>query len=199
MKNTLLIIGRSPIIDTYIGHINYLTDIYPSIGINSVGTIVSTMYSAFLDDGFKYYINKLSRKTHIITAERFIPLSELYTCSFYNTFRPHNSDGTKNLVVNENGDLAYFGFTHDYCISWAIANKFENVVLFGAADFCSDVYADIPTNVHTPVFIRSNDVQEGSINAIENFYSKHINIYTVNKDSKLKVPRITLEELYNRG
>jgi len=199
MEDTLLIVGRSPIVDEYSEHINYLCEIYPSIGINSIATVFNTKYCAFVDIGsFKVYMNKLDKSKELITLEKYIPLSEIYKCHLYNTFRPRNSDNTKDLVINENGDLAYFGFTHDLCISWAISNKFKNVVLLGAADFCADIYADINANVYTPIFIRNDEVEHNSINAIENFYSKHINIYAVNKNSKLKIPRITLEELYKK-
>lgn len=197
MSKTLLLIGRSPILDSTSEHVNYLVDLYPSIGINSISTVVNTKYCAFLDDSFKSYINKVPKDTELITLEKNIVLSERWVGHFYETFRPSIRDYTKDLVVSE-GKLAYFGFTHDMCISWAVLNGYKNIVLIGAADFDSEVYADLDANVHTPVFIRNDGVRDSSIDAIENFYSKHINIFTVNENSMLKVPRITIDELYKK-
>jgi len=178
-------------------HVNYLVDIYPSIAINSTATVVKSKYCAFLDD-FKHFINSVPLSTELITLEKYIVLSERWTGHFYETFRPSKVDSSKGLVVQD-GKLAYFGFTHDMCISWAILKGYKNIVLIGAADFDTESYADIPNLVkYSPLFNRDKGVQDSSIDAINNLYTKYINIFTINDNSMLRVPRVTIDELYKK-
>lgn len=194
MSRTLLIIGSSPVIDDYKEHINYLTQIYDSVGINSISTIFNTMYCAFVDEYFKHFIKGVPKSTKLITLEKYISLSNYYDGEFYTTFRPKKKD--TNYIKEDN--LAYFGFTHDLCISWGILKGYKNVILIGAADFNNKEYAQVNSNICGCTFNRDKVTEEGSINGINNFFTNFINIYTLNNKSALNVPRITLEELYNK-
>lgn len=86
----------------------------------------------------------------------------------------------------------YFGwrFTHDFVLSWLIY-KAKNVVLIGCADFDGDKHYNT-----ADLFKPSEKNIQRSIEAIENYYSKYYNLYTLNPKSRLKIPRITIEDLY---
>jgi len=94
------------------------------------------------------------------------------------------------LVDREAKFLAYFGFTHDFVLSWCILRGYANVILIGTADFQSEKHYD-----GDDLFIPSRKATADSLNAIENIYTQELNIFTMNKNSKLQVDRITLKEL----
>jgi len=98
--------------------------------------------------------------------------------------------GAKGRIFDaERNELETFGFTHDFVLSWCILKDYKNVVLAGAADFCSYKHDNGQYFNPSPICIQN------SINAINNIYSKYLNIYTLNPYSKLTVNRITIGDL----
>ena len=81
-----------------------------------------------------------------------------------------------------------WNFTHDMVLWWLKEQGVKNVVLIGCADFIDNVHYN--SNLK---FNPSENNINSSINFIENF--KYLNIYTLNPNSKLNIPRILIKDI----
>lgn len=103
-------------------------------------------------------------------------------------FNIPNSDSYELCQTPTDGKLLYYGFTHDFVISWGLAKGFKRIVLVGTADFLDgghynsdDIFAP-----NKKCIIDSMDY----INSLDN-------VYTLNPKSKLQVKRIKIKEIRN--
>jgi len=187
-ENTIVIIGKSPILDDLkvLGQAREAIYKFHSIGINHASYLFNTEYFAYVDHGLKLYLDMVKATTKVITIEEQVTMK--LPCEYFKTYVP--KDTTEPII--KDGHIAYCGFTHDLCLGYAYLKGYENVLLYGVADFDTRHYTsrcqnliDRPTN-----FNPSTKLKELSIKYINEVYSKHLNIYTANPNSILNVPRI---------
>lgn len=173
--DTILIVGRSEFVTPKL-----LTKIqalpFDKIAINQY--IEGAKYVAFVDKKIASEKADMGGAIPLTLKEFNFPDAEAYNLVSYN-----------GQFLVKDDTLAYFGFTHDFVLSWCIKQGYSNVILIGVADFETQAHND-GTN-----FNPSPRCIAGSKDAIENIYSKELNIFTMNKKSILQVPRITIEEL----
>lgn len=185
----ILVIGRSEIINDKL--LSEISELFITIGINNTNISFHPTYTISVDAP-SYVIN------HVGNFDK----DTIFLASFYNINRiPPTIKAMvydyKSIDLSCNtpysGDtLHYCGFTHDVAVSFCIQQGYKNIVLVGAADFTNYHYDD------NKPFIRSKRLEENSIRFLEDVCAKHCNLYTINPNSKLKVPRITIGELIEK-
>ena len=187
-SNTLIVLGDSPFLGEIQDKLKYVLNLYPSVGINVVIIKYPTTYHIFQDFRIAYVANKYpqiksitTRATAPLITKENKEIADSYSFSF-------EKDTSKDII--KDGKLAWFGFTHDYAISWAIWKGFKNAILIGAADFIKGPHHTLGGD-----FIFSEKLSEKSIKFISEICTERINVYTCNPDSALKVPRITIDDL----
>lgn len=189
--NTLIIIGKSPIIDLYENEINLLIDRYDTMSINSVATKYHTKYCTFLDTSIKYYVHHIPEDVTCITTPINVGYCSKHPTEVYKSFK------YKEGKVYTDNSLAYFGFTHDYAICWGIKNNYKNIVLIGAADFDTDKYCS-SIKFSMPKFNINKGIEKASIDGISQILKYMTHLYTVNPLSKLDIDRTSISDLlYN--
>lgn len=190
-RKTLVIIGKSPIIDMYDEEIKLLIDKYDTLSINSVATKYHTKYCSFLDTSIKYYAHHIPEDVTCITTPINVGYCKNHPVEIYKSFK------YKEGKVYTDNSLAYFGFTHDFAISWGIKSKYCNIVLVGAADFDTDKYCS-SIKFSMPTFRISKFVEDASINGISKVFTNFTHMYTINPMSKLNIDKISISDLlYN--
>ena len=190
MKKPILIIGDSPFLGEIEDKLHYLLELYSSIGINNA-------------------IRKYNVQTHIFQDIKFVALTNKYpevkTVSLYmygDMIQKDNKDLIDSYTFNFKKDtctnllrenkLAWCGFTHDYAISYCITKGYTDIILVGTADFTGAQHY-----ITSEIFSPSEKLVELSKKFIEEVCTQRANIYTLNPNSSLKVPRVTIDELLN--
>lgn len=190
-EETIILIGRSDFLDRIDSSFNYCLDIYDVATINWACTRYYSKYNFFIDS----YVRKMCYKQVLgepkfITTGVNIGLVKYYDHEIYEQHRIYSTD-----KIYTDKTLLCAGFTHDFAISYLIKQGYKNIILAGCADFVTKDYAK-DMNVRTDIqWNYSEKVKVNSMYLINNVYTKYANIYTLNPDSKLKVDRITVEEL----
>lgn len=180
----VIILGDSPFLKEIEDRVNYVTNKYFTLGINRVINYFHISKHIFTDftmlgctNNF-YYIPA-------ITLYSYGDLVRKEKKELINTFTYAGDEKTE-----KNGELAWCGFTHDYALSYCIMKGYDEVVLIGAADFTGEGHYSTPAE-----FRRSQKLQDNSIKFIEDVCTKHLKISTCNPNSKLSVPRVSIDEL----
>lgn len=184
MDKTVFIIGDSPFLGEIEDKIHYITEKYPTIGINNA-------------------IRKYNISTHIFQDMRFIGLTNSYpevkTVAPYqwgDLIQKDNKELLESFTFNfkedtekdiiKNGMLAWYGFTHDYALSYCIMKGYNKIILMGTADFTGNKHY-----ITEEEFKYSEKLKFGSKRFIEEICSKRAQILTCNPDSILEIPRVT--------
>lgn len=185
MEEKVIILGDSPFLQEVSDKVNYVTERYYTIGINNI-------------------INKFHTHAHIFTDMPFINLTnsrqDLKTISLYmygdmiqkdnkELYDTYSFKAGEDKVEN-NGKLAWCGFTHDYATSYCIHKGVKEVILLGAADFSQSGHFATLSD-----FKFSEKLREQSLKFIEDTCTKYVKIKTCNPNSKLNVERISIDEL----
>ena len=183
MDKTVFIIGDSPFLGEIEDKIHYITEKYPTIGINNA-------------------VRKYKVSTHIFQDMKFIGLTNLYpevktvtipawedmiikdNKELYDSFTFNFRINTKDDVV-KNSKLAWCGFTHDYAISYCIAKGYLRIILVGAADFVGNKHY-----ITKEEFKYSEKLKYSSKRFIEEVCFDRVNIMTCNPNSILEIPRV---------
>lgn len=189
-NNTIIIVGRSEIVGAKYKYLLYFNELYPTIGINNINPEFQPTYTMFVDTKMGPIYNIINNNIDTTILTGLHNLNKIPTGIKTQWF--------KHVVIGSactkpfDGDTLYFsGFTHDVAISYAIQQRYKNVILFGAADF-TDIHYDNKTK-----FNRGEGISRQSINFIENVCSKFCNLYTINPNSRLNIGRISIERLLN--
>ena len=198
MNKTALIIGDSPLIKKVEYELPYILNKYFSLGINRIIQMYPTSKHIFLDVGMINITNKY-QNIPVITVPQYDPLIITKERELINTFcNPVDLiyDCLQDIkIINQYGELAWCGFTHDYAISYLIHQGYKNIVLIGTADFTLGTHY-INKNV---VFHRSDRLQKHSIQFINYLHQAHYaTFYTINENSPLNINYITVEDLMNQ-
>ena len=188
MKNPILIIGDSPFLGEIEDKLHYLSEMYTSLGINNA-------------------IRRYSVQAHIFQDMKFVALTNKYpevkTISLYmygDMIQKENKELIDSYTFNFKKDtcadllkgnkLAWCGFTHDYAISYCIIKGYTDIILAGTADFIGTQHY-----ITSEIFSPSEKLVDLSKRFIEEVCTQRANIYSLNLNSFLKVPRVTVDEL----
>lgn len=183
MDKIVFIIGDSPFLGEIEDKIHYITEKYPSIGINNA-------------------IRKYHISTHIFQDMKFVKLTNLYPevktvapAWYGDLIQKDNKEliasytfdckrGTEEDIIKDD-KLAWCGFTHDYAISYCILKGYDKIILMGAADFTGNKHY-----LTEEEFNYSEKLKYNSKKFIEEVCSKKAQIMTCNPNSILDVPRV---------
>lgn len=184
MNRTIVILGDSPFLKEVEDKVNYVLYRYPSIGINRAIIKYETSMHSFVDIGMLPIANR-KPKIKKITLPLYKDVVK-GDKEIFGTF----SFSSYGDIINNKGELAWCGFTHDYAISYAIYKGYERIILLGVADFVEGGHYSCHNT-----FTYSNSLREMSKKFISEFCIKKTKIYTCNKNSCLQVPYLPIEEL----
>ena len=195
MSKTALIIGDSPIVKKVEYELPYILNKYFSLGINRIVRQYQTSKHIFLDVVMAHMTNEypsipaitLSKYDNIVNKEKELINTFSNEFDFYGKFVDFR-------CVNENQELAWCGFTHDYAISYLVSKGYENIVLIGAADFVKGGHY-INNNI---AFISSDKLQRQSKQFIECVHNNYATIYTINENTPLDINYISVDDLMNQ-
>ena len=165
---TVVIIGRSEIVTSEI----------LEIARNIKGTKIAI--NQYLD--FADYIVFID-----MPMSKFIRNKKALTLKFFNVPNSESYELQTGNVPVIDGKLKYCGFTHDFVLSWCVMHNVKNVILIGVADFA--------TNKHYNSSESFNPSESCIQESIKYINSLPMNIYTINKNSKLSVRRLKIKEL----
>ena len=192
-----LILGDSPIIQTIDKYIPNLLFLYPSLGINRIIRKFKTTKHIFVDGKVLPVTNEFPTMPVITIKQngsRINKPNELK--ELIDVYSPRENSFVRTIntnikIENEEGKLVWYGFTHDYAISYLIRKGYDMIVLIGAADFVEGTHYV----ANHEQFKRSNRLQNHSKQYIEYVNENIIPIYTVNPNPIINIPTITIEEL----
>jgi hypothetical protein len=193
-----LILGDSPIIQTIEKYIPNLLFLYPSIGINRIIRKFQTTKHIFVDDRILPVTNEFPNMPVITIKQNGSKVNKPKELKeLINVYSPHNNSFVKTIntdnieVENSKGELLWYGFSHDYAISYLIRKGYDMIVLVGTADFIDGNHYV----ANQEYFQRSNRLQNYSKQYIEYVNENIIPIYTINPNPIINIPTITIEEL----
>ena len=187
MKNTVIILGDSPFLNEIQGELRYLLDRYYSVGINNVITKYYTNEHVFLDMPFTVLTNKFLGRTVTLKAyEGMIFKDNKYLIDSF------SFDFNKNTYkdICQEDKIAWCGFTHDFAISYCIKQGYKRIILIGAGDFTAGKHYSTSNDFKFSFVCREN-----SKRFVEDYVTKVVKIETLNPQSYLKIPRVTIESL----
>lgn len=180
----LIIFGRSPYINEIKDYIPELIKKHTTIGINYFcNTYPDVDYVCFYDD-----IIPDVKNSKIITSFRNVEKSpqRLILTHSYELFNVFKND---DVFSEESHTLNFCVHTPSMALNWAYLKGYKDVVLAGV-----DL---IPNTIHfdddKPIFC--DESIERAKNHLENVATKYLNIYQLNPNSYLNLPKITMEEL----
>lgn len=188
MKKPILIIGDSPFLGEIENKLHYLLELYPSLGINNA-------------------IRRYNIQSHIFQDMKFVTLtnrySEIKTVSLFmygDAIQKENKELIDSYTFNFKKDtcadllkgsrLAWCGFTHDYAISYCITKGYTDIILAGTADFIGKQHY-----ITSEIFSPSEKLVRLSKKFIEEICTQRANIYTLNPNSSLDIPKIDIDSL----
>ena len=183
MKGTVFIIGDSPFLGEVEDKIHYITEKYPTIGINNVIRKYHISTHIFQDMKFINLTNSYS-EVKTVTIPAWEDMITKDNKELYDSFTFNFKINTKDELI-KNNKLAWCGFTHDYAISYCIAKGYLRIILVGAADFTGNRHY-----LTDEEFKYSEKLKYNSKRFIEEVCFNQVNIMTCNPDSILEIPRV---------
>ena len=188
MKKPVLIIGDSPFLADVENQIHYLLELYPSIGINNAIRKYNMSSHIFQDMKFISLTNRYP-EVKTISLYKYGDMIEKENKELHDSYTFNFKTNTAQDIVKDN-NLAWCGFTHDYAISYCIMQGYTHVILVGTADFTGSLHY-----LTEEQFNHTEKLVGHSKKFIEEVCSKKNEIYTLNPESTLNVPRINIEKL----
>lgn len=187
LENTVIIVGDSPFLAAIEDKIHYLLSRFHSIGINNSILKYNVESHIFQDDKFIKLTNKYPEIKTIapyVHGDMIKGNKELYDSYAFN----FKKDSYKDIIKERK--LAWCGFTHDYAISYCIIKGYTRIILAGTADFVKGKHYATEED-----FKYSEKLKKLSKKFIEEVCSKRAEILTINPESYLEIPRISIQKL----
>lgn len=183
MDKTIFIIGDSSFLGEIEDKIHYITEKYPTIGINNAVRKYKVSTHVFQDIKFVDLTNQYPEvKTVTIPAWGDMIIKD--NKELYDSFTFNFKVNTKDDAV-KNNRLAWCGFTHDYAISYCIMKGYSRIILVGAADFTGNKHY-----LTDEEFKYSEKLKYNSKRFIEKVCLNRVNIMTCNPNSILVIPKV---------
>lgn len=183
MNDTLILFGRSMFVNQVREHVPDLIKKYYTLGINS-------FYESFPEINAVIFYDKCAAPQkqidNLIITDKRNESEVIHQKNFelwdVVTNRPEFSE--------KYGIMNFYYFTSSMAINWAYLNGFKNVVLCGI-DLMNNLHFD--NENHKPVY--ADGVLDKTKKYMEDICSKHINLFQLNPESDLKIPKIQIEKL----
>ena len=193
---TLILFGRSPFINSISDYIPELCEKYHTMGCNYfVNSFPMVEYVIFYDDlvpdvqtytkivtNLAYYYDKSKKCYELLRTHG--------SCEFYKIKRDCDKFSKKPNTLH------FCIHTPSMALNWAWFKGYKNVVIAG-------IDLTLENRLHfdkdTTPDADSNDFNKPAIqiarNHLENIATRHLNVYQLNPDSDLKIPKITIKDL----
>ena len=185
-NDTCIIFGSSPFINI-IGSekINLLIKNYTTFGINLIPYMgYKTNYWVWSDYGMYNNIK------HLLHDYKIIVSKEVYEREINDKINPeYVFDGVSEIQHGFNNNLCIFKTSAHPAINYAYLLGFKNIILVGI-DLTSDWNHFYPYGN-----IKRTDKRIKRIRNKLYEFKKHVNLYTLNKDSDLEIEKIKFEDL----
>lgn len=180
----LIIFGRSPFINEIKEYIPTLIKKHTTIGINYFcNNYPDVDYVCFYDNICPNVKNSTIITSFKNTEKEPARLIYSHRYELYNVVKQYEDFSDDPQILH------FCVHTPSMALNWAYQKGFKDVVLAGV-----DL---IPNTLHfdddKPIF---KDVERAK-NHLENVATKYLNIYQLNPDSYLNLPKISMEELLN--
>jgi S-adenosylhomocysteine hydrolase len=182
MNDTLILFGRSMFINKIKKHIPDLIKKYDSLGIN-------TFYESYPNINAVIFYDKTAAPTrqidNLIITDRKNADTVIHQKNkeLYEVVTNREEFSIKQGVIN------FYYFTSSMAINWAYLKGYKNVVLCGI---------DLMNNLHFDNDFKSDlsdGVQAETKKYMENICTKYINLFQLNPESDLKIPKINIDNL----
>jgi len=182
MNDTLILFGRSMFINKIKKHIPDLIKKYDSLGIN-------TFYESYPNINAVIFYDKTAAPTrqidNLIITDRKNADTVIHQKNkeLYEVVTNREEFSIKQGVIN------FYYFTSSMAINWAYLKGYKNVVLCGI---------DLMNNLHFDNDFKSDlsdGVQTETKKYMENICTKYINLFQLNPESDLKIPKINIDNL----
>jgi len=184
--DTLILFGRSPFINEIRDKIPLLIEKYHTMGVNYFcDTFPDVEYVIFYDD----ILPKVKNST-IITNEKNLEgesaaLINEHTHETYYVKKDYWSYSTDKRILH------FCVHTPSMGLNWAYQKGFKRVILAGI-----DLIPDTKHFDSEKKIFPNQSIEEARKN-LEEIAPQYLEIYQLNPDSYLKLPKITIEELLN--
>lgn len=156
---------------------------YDSIGIN-------TFYKSFENIKFVIFYDKNAAPKEKINNVIVTDIKNKDTVSNQKQVQLYKVITNREEFSTNNNELNFYYFTSSMAINWAYLNGYKNIILAGI-DMMDNLHFDDAN--HKPII--ADGVQEKTKKYMENICQKYINIFQLNPESDLKVPKMSLEKL----
>lgn len=183
MKKTLVLFGRSLFIDRIKNYIPDIIQQYDTLGIN-------TFYKTYPDIGAVIFYDKdiapIDKINNLIITDRknINEVKQQKNVELYQVITNRYEFSTAQGILN------FYYFTSSMAINWAYLKGYKNIILAGI-DLINNLHFDDKN--HLPII--ADGVQDLTKKYMENVCTKYINIYQLNTESDLKLPKINIEKL----
>lgn len=190
---TLILFGRSPFINEISDYIPELCEKYHTIGCNYfVNTFPEVEWVIFYDD----LVPDVKQYHKIVTNVKYLGNSACNSILKTNYCELYRIKKNGDRFSKKQNNLHFCIHTPSMALNWAWLKGFKNVVIAG-------IDLTLENRLHfdkdTTPDADSNDFNNGAItyarNHIENVATKYLNIYQLNPNNDLKIPKITLKDL----
>ncbi len=187
-ENTIVIFGRSLFINEIKEFIPELIKNYHTIGINSFyRSFPDVEYTCFADLHLPSYLPSIT--------------SKLIMSNMSGDYWKHYKNKEVFCIEHNSKDFSQEEHILNYCfhtpsiaLNWAYLKGFKNVVLAGIDLINHTGHFDAPDIVPN----WSDDNIKEAINHIEKIATQYLNVYTVNPNSIINIPFISVEDLLRK-
>lgn len=172
--------------------INDIKEYIPEL-IKSYDTMgINTVHESFPDIKYVIFYDKIAAPKICIENKIITDIKNQSEVSNQKNVELYNVITNREEFSTTQGFLNFYFFTSSMAINWAYLNGYKNVVLAGI-DLMNNKHFD--NELHNPVY--SDGVQLKTKVYMENICQKYINLFQLNPESDLKLPKISIHELLN--
>ena len=197
-KETLVLFGRSPFINEIKEEIPLLIHEYDTMGCNFFcNTFPDVKYVIFYDD----IVPTVSKDSTIITNILHYKDPRKKSCKLCRTHK-NIQFYVINRVKREIGfskfkdNLNFYIHTPSMALNWAWQKGYKNVVLAGIdLNYNKPEHFDSNNSPDQCKFTLREDATLNSRWHLENIATKYLNLYQLNPESTINIPKISVEEL----
>lgn len=183
MNDTLILFGRSLFVDKVKKYIPELINKYDTLGINSFYKSYPEIKAVIFYDRVAAPNEQINNLV-ITDRKNSNEVLNLKNIELYEVITNRYEFSTTKGILN------FYYFTSSMAINWAFLKGYKNIVLCGV-DLMNNLHFDDIN--HKPIF--ADGVLLKTKKYMEDVCQKYINLYQLNPESDLKIPKIKLEEL----
>lgn len=178
MEDTLILFGRSPFINTIRDKIPYLISKYHTMGVNYFcNSFPDVEYVIFYDN-----IVPDVKKSTIITSFKNLE-KDAANLIYSHKYELYNVKRNNKEFSKDKSTLHFWIHTPSMALNWAYQKGFRNVVLAGI-DLNHGRFDSFPSREFSDTALKE------ARNHLTKIATQYLNIYQLNPDSDLDLPKI---------